>query len=140
MNTLTNVKRETTILELPQAEWSRLLDFEPFASGGLPNPEYWRIVVAIDEESRQIVGFTCLYTAVHFEPIWIDPAHRNQPNLFRGLWQVSKQILDEHGVQMIFAVVPDALPHQKALVEHVGFVPAPGQLYVVETDKVRIQE
>lgn len=125
-----------TTRELPAAEWPRLLDFEPFATGGLPNADYWRVVVAEDDE--QIVGFTCLYTAVHFEPIWIDPAHRHQPALFRGLWQESRRILDEHGVQMIFAVVPDHLPHQKQLVEHVGFTPAPGQLYVVETEKVRI--
>ena len=128
----------TTIRELPSEEWPRLLDFEPFASAGLPNADFWRVIVG--EDDGRIIGFTCIYTAVHFEPVWTDPAYRHQPDLFRGLWRESKKILDEHGVQMIFAVVPDSLPHQKALVEHVGFVPAPGQLYVVETDKVRIPE
>lgn len=125
-----------TVRELPSEDWGRLLDFEPFATGGLPPADHWRICIA--EEDGQIVGFTCLYQAVHFEPIWIDPSHRHQPGLFAGLWQASKQILDEHGVQMIFACVPDSLPQQQRLVEKVGFLPQPGQLYIVETEKVRI--
>lgn len=124
------------VRELPSAEWSRLLNFEPFASAGLPNADYWRVVVAEDE--GQIVGFTCMYTAVHFEPIWIDPHHQHQPGLFRDLWQASKAILAEHDVQMIFTVVPDVLPAQQALVERFGFVAAPGQLYIGHVEQIGV--
>jgi len=124
------------IRQLPPEEWPRLLAFEPFASGGIPPAEHWRILVA--EEAGQIVGFTCLYTAVHFEPIWIDPSHRHQPGLFAELWRASKTILDEYGVQLLFVQVPDTLPQQKRLVERFGFVAAPGQLYIGEVEKVGV--
>ena len=125
-----------TVRVLPPEEWTRLRDHEPFASGGLPDPEYWRIIVA--EQGDRIVAFTCLYTAVHYEPIWIHPEFRHRPQLFQDLWQASKAVLDQAGVQLLFAQVPDTLPQQKRLVEKFGFQPAPGQLYVLEVSKATI--
>lgn len=118
-----------TVRVLPPEDWGRLRDHEPFTTGGLPDPEYWRIVVA--EQGDRIVAFTCLYTAVHYEPIWIHPEFRHRPQLFLDLWRASKAILDEAGVQLLFAQVPDSLPHQKRMVEKFGFQPAPGQLYLL---------
>jgi len=129
---------DVTVRELPPEEWSRLASYEPFASGGIPPAAHWRIVVA--EEAGVLVGFTCLYEAVHLEPVWIAPSHRHQPGLFAGLWRESRRILDANGVQMIFAVVGDHLPQQQALVERFGFTPAPGRLYLCDVTQTVIKE
>ena len=127
---------DTLVRELPAAEWYRLAEFEPFASGGLPDPSHWKVVVG--EEAGSIVAFTCLYEAVHYEPIWIAESHRHRPGLFAGLWRETRRILDAHGVGMIFATVPDTLPRQQALVERFGFIPATGRLYVCDVSQTRI--
>lgn len=118
-----------TVRVLPPEEWPRLRDHDPFTTGGLPDPAHWRIIVA--EQDTRIVAFTCLYEAVHYEPIWIHEDFRRHPQLFQDLWHVSKQVLDEAGVQLLFAQVPDTLPQQKRLIEKFGFQPAPGQLYLL---------
>lgn len=133
MQTATDI----TVRELPAAEWERLRAFEPFASGGLPDaPEHWRVIVA--EEAGTIVGFTCMYQTVHYEPIYIDPAHRHQPGLFAGLWRESKRIFDAHGIQLIHVTVPNSLPSQQRMVERFGFIPADGKLYLGEVDKIGV--
>ena len=123
------VHQAPTVRLLPPNDWVGLQDHEPFTTGGLPDPEHWRIIVA--EQGERIVAFTCLYTAVHYEPIWIHEDFRRHPHLFQDLWQASKQVLDEAGVSLLFAQVPDTLPHQKRLIEKFGFQPAPGQLYLL---------
>lgn len=125
-----------TVRVLPPEDWSRLRDHPPFDQGGLPDPTHWRIVVA--EEGDRIVAFTCLFTAVHYEPIWIHPEFRHRPQLFQALWRESKAILDEEGVQLLFAQVPDTLPLQKKLVEKFGFQQAPGTLYLLEVARAKV--
>src|SRR5262245_49262788 len=122
--------------ELDASQWYRLLDFEPFASGGIPSPPHWRIVVA--EDGGEIIAFTCLYTAVHYEPIWIDARHRHRPGLFAELWRQSKAICEECGVKLIFSVVSDTLPQQQELVQRFGFHRAPGQLFLGDVEKIGV--
>lgn len=117
---------------LPAEEWPRLLTFEPFASGGLPTPDQWRIIVA--EEAGQIVAFCCVFAAAHLEPWYIAPSHRRHPGVARGLVRASYQLLRELDIGAAFAIVSDLQPEQQAIVERLGFTAAPGRLYTIAVD------
>jgi len=120
---------------LPPEEWDRLRTFPDFL-GGLPDPSHWRIIVA--EDAGQILAYNCLYEAVHAEPLWIRPDHRHHAHLFRDLWRVTKQTLEEAGVDLVHVCVPDTLPGQQRLVEKFGGIPAPGKLYLLEIGKAAL--
>ena len=126
---------DLTIRQLPPAEWTRLLPFEPFVTEGLPMPEQWRIIVA--ERAGIIVGFCCVFAAAHLEPWYIAPSHRRNPAVARGLVRVSRQVLEQEGIGAAFAVVSDTLPEQQAIVERLGFVPAPGKLYAIDVANLK---
>src|SRR5262245_66643005 len=99
-----------TVRQLPPEEFPRLASFEPFASHGLPDPTHWRVIVA--EVDSAIVGFVCLFEAVHLEPLWGAPAYRARPRPFHQLltdpWPDAQSALHEAGVQVVLAGVPDA--------------------------------
>ena len=120
--------------ELPTDEWWRLLGFEPWVTQGqMPPPEHWRFVVA--EEEGEIVGYCALYTAVHWEPWVIQPAHQKRPGLVRSLIRAGLDILAESQVQVAFCL---AEGDTAALVEHFGFAPHPAHLYVVSVPAIRV--
>ena len=133
----TAVQLTTTVRELPEAEWPRVLEFEPFATHGIPVGEHWRIIVA--EQDGHVVGFCCLFDAVHFEPWYIRPDQRGNPAVVRGLLRESRQMLTEAGIKGVFAVVersasglvPLSYEH---MLSRLGFRPAQGQLYFLATD------
>jgi N-acetylglutamate synthase-like GNAT family acetyltransferase len=114
---------------LPPDEWHRLTAFEPFASHGLPTVEHWRVIVG--EVEGEIIGFCCLFNAVHWEPWWIAPAHRKNPGLLRQLVDKTGDELRAAGVQTVFVCVGDDIPDQQALVQRFGFEEAPGKLYML---------
>lgn len=138
--TVTNsVTADAAIRVLPVDEWPRLLAHEPFASGGLPDPTFWRIIVAEQPDgagSSRIVAFVCLWTAIHCEPVWFDPAVRNHPKLFMGLWHAARQQVEASGASMVFATIDDDRPDLQALWQSFGFVGAPGRLYIGALDQL----
>ena len=121
-----------TVRRLPPEEWGRLAHFEPFASGGLPTADQWRIIVA--EADGDIVGFCCVFAAAHLEPWYIAPSHQRNPAVGRGLIRASRDLLRELDIGAAFAVVSDTLPEQQAIVQRLGFVEAPGKLYVLNVE------
>ncbi|HEY6415242.1 MAG TPA: hypothetical protein VIX41_03355 [Acidimicrobiales bacterium] len=130
-----------TVRVLPPEEWARLSAYEPFRSGGLPDPTHWRVLVA--EVGPDLVGFVCLFDAVHLEPLWIAPEYRLRPRLFEqlltDLWSGARAILRDAEVQAVFAVVDDDhRPRGARFVEHLGFRPAQAQLFVVPVSDLRL--
>jgi hypothetical protein len=123
------------VRQLPPEEWHRLNDFEPFATHGLPTVEHWRVVVA--EDGDQIVGFCCLFNAVHWEPWWVHESYQKRPGLLRQMIRHGKGLLHDAGVDCVFVVVGDELPAQQALVERFGFSPVPGKFYFLTLDGAR---
>lgn len=120
--------------ELPPAEWARLLGYEPFASGGLPPSDQWRILVC--EVAGEIVGFTCVFAGAHWEPWFVEPAYQRHPGVIRGLIRGGRDLLLANGIGAAFVVVGDDQPELQAQVERMGFVPAPGRLYTIAPEKV----
>lgn len=114
---------------LPPDEWHRLAAFEPFTSHGLPTVEHWRVIVG--EVDGAIVGFCCLFNAVHWEPWWIDPAYRKHPGLLRQMVDKTGDELRAAKVTNVFVCVGDDIPDQQALVQRFGFEEAPGKLYML---------
>jgi len=124
--------RGVTVRRLPPEEWATIADWEPFASGGLPAVDQWRIIVA--EDAGVIVGFCCVFAAAHWEPWSIAPSHRRNPAVARGLIRAGRDLLQELGIEAAFAVVSDAAPEQQAIVERLGFMAAPGKLFTVAVE------
>lgn len=124
-----------TVRRLPPEDWHRIAAFEPFATGGLPSPEQWRIIIA--EEGDQVVGFCCVFAAAHWEPWHIAPSHRRNPAVARGLIREGIKVLQAEGIEAAFAVVRDSQPEQQAIVERLGFTPAPGKLYTIAVDDLQ---
>lgn len=132
------VATELSIRELPQDEWERLAEIEPFATYGIPsgaNAEAWKIIVA--EVAGEVVGFTGLFNAVHWEPWWIDPNYRQHPGLVRGLIRAGLEMLEDSEVSSVFATVGDEAI--AGLVERLGFIPAPGRLYLLYVPDITIR-
>jgi hypothetical protein len=115
---------------LSPEEYPRLASYEPFATHGLPDPTHWRVVVA--EADSQIIGFVCLFEAVHMEPFWLDPRYRHHAKLFTDLWRETRTLLDQAGVETVFATIDDATVRASGqFLEHLGFRPSPGYLYIL---------
>lgn len=120
-----------TCRPLLHSEWPLLLDLaiEPFASCGLPDRDHWIIVGAFDGEA--LVAISALYETVHNDPWWIAPGYRRSPSLVAEMWRATKAVLDEKGVEGIHVTVRDDQPEVQAMVERLGYTPAPGKLYIL---------
>lgn len=116
---------------LPVAEWGKIVEagIEPFASRGLPEEsDHWRMLVA--EEEGRILGVSCL-TEVVQNHWFITPGSRRNPAIVQGLWSATQQLLTEAGVGLLYATVSDDQPEVQDMVERLGYVKAPGQLYLL---------
>lgn len=124
------------IRTLPSDEWDRLLDFEPWATHGcMPAEEHWTFIVAEEVAGGEILAYTGIYNAVHWEPWYIRPEHRGRPGLVRGLIREGLTVLRENGVGAAFCL---ASAETAKLVEHFGFTPAPGKLYILSVQEIRV--
>ena len=112
---------------LPVEEWYRVTDREPFASGGLPDPENWRIVVV--ERDGAIVGMSCLFDTVHWDLFQVDEAERGNPVVFREMVESGVRVMDAHGIDLVHTTIRFGHPDLARMLERVGFEPAPGALY-----------
>lgn len=121
------------VRELPPEEWERLLPFPPFDVGGLPAPEYNRIIVAeLGGPGGEIVAYWMVLTCVHTEPVWIHPEHRSRPGLIRRLWGGVRDILREANVTIAFACITDAdAVRNVPLAMRLGFEKLAGDLFYI---------
>ena len=121
-------------------EWPRLLTdgIEPYATYGLPEPGHWIILAAIDEDGT-IVGTSTLVETVQ-NHWYISPHTRRNPVVVDQLWQATRAVLDAHRVETIHATVSDDQPDVQAMVERLGYVPAPGKLYALTVARCLLNE
>jgi hypothetical protein len=112
---------------LPPEEWEKIAAREPFVSGGLPDPTYWRIVVV--EDDGQIVGSCALLDTVHWDAWNVDPAYRGNPVVFKELIEGGVSVMIEYGIELVHTTVPDGRPDLEAMLERFGFRRAPGTLF-----------
>lgn len=106
--------------DLPESEWGRL---------DLPHqlPRGSRVIAVEDEEGR-IVGYWCVITAVHLEPVWIDPAYRGNASMVRKLWRGVRDVLVDNNVEMAVAVLMRDNPASH-VIKRMGFQPVNADLY-----------
>lgn len=112
---------------LPQEEWGKVAGIEPFASGGLPDPEHWRIVVV--ERDGTIVAVSSLFDTVHWDLFWVAEAERGNPVVFKELVEGGIAVMVEHDLKQVHTTVPFGRPDLSRMLERVGFQLAPGELY-----------
>lgn len=116
---------------LPTEEWTRLLDFEPFRSTGLPDrPDLWRIGVV--ERDGQILAFSALFTTVHWDLFHVAPAERGNPAVFRALLERGVETLVEHQIAVVHTTVPEGQPQLESMLERFGFTRTAGALYYLQ--------
>jgi hypothetical protein len=113
--------------ELPEAEWPRLSQHLP----ELPPSGLARIIVVEDDGGR-IVGYWCIVTAVHLEPVWVAPEYRGNASMWRKMWSGIKSVLVESKVKMAVAIVLRDNPATHAI-KRLGFQPVNGDLYFART-------
>lgn len=123
-----------TSRELPVEEAEKLKTVPPFDTIGIPNLAHTRIAVSEDEDGN-ILSYCFVADAVHVEPLWIDPKHRNTPQVMFGIWNTVHKILDKAGVDVSFAVIADeqSITHIPMFMK-LGFKPVPARLYFLVTN------
>lgn len=112
---------------LPPEEWHRVADIPPFSTGGLPNPDYWRIVVV--ERDGVIVACSSLFDTVHWDCFWAAEAERGNPVVFRELVNAGMEIMALHGIPMVHTTVPTENAHVIPMLQRFGFNEAHGRLF-----------
>jgi hypothetical protein len=121
------------VRDLTGAEFYLVEHLEPFASGGLPNPDLNRIIVAeAGGPGGEIVAFWMLATQVHVEPLWIHPDYQKRPGVARRLWGAVWANLQQAGVRLAFACIADSAAQNIPLALRAGFQKIPGDLYVLQ--------
>jgi hypothetical protein len=88
--------------QLGYDDYGKLKDKGPFKDQ-IPDPRTSSVVVA--EDDGEIVW--CAFNAVHIEPLWIAPEHRQKASVARGLWRELKMLLGDNRVQSAFALIAD---------------------------------
>lgn len=79
------------------------------------------------EEGGQILGYWCLYNAVHLEPLYLDPEARHRHGVVRALWGGVLGRMRELGITAAHATVGDAdLATNLPLATKLGFQVIPG--------------
>src|SRR4030043_137058 len=121
------------VRELPLEEWDRVRNLGHFATCGLPNPEYSRILV-VETDEGQIVGIWFAMNVVHLEGLWIEPSHRGKSAVGRKLLYGMMKFLKNENVKNVFTLSIE--PYITRLALHAGFKQLPGEaLVLVDGDK-----
>lgn len=78
---------------------------------GIPrlDPNWSKVIAAIDVEKGVVVGIMAAQMVIHAEPIWIDEAYREQ-----GLWREMADMMDGYLVMVGVAGVYNQPTHPEA--------------------------
>ncbi len=87
--------------------------------------------VAVVEDDARIVAYWVVWTGLHVEPLWVDPAYRRNPAVIRGIVQGMEALVTASGEPAAFCVIEDG--DTASLVAgyatRLGFHEAPGRRY-----------
>lgn len=112
---------------LPTEEWGKVIDIPPFSIGGLPNPDFWRIVVV--ERDGVIVAACSLFDTVHWDGFWVAEKDRGNPVVFKELLEGGVEVMQDYQIPMVHTTVPDGRADLWGMLEKFGFQQAFGRLY-----------
>ena len=112
---------------LPPEEWSKVEHIPPFDTGGLPNPQFWRIVVV--ERDGAVVAACSLFDTVHWDGFWVADSDQGNPVVFKQLLNGGLEVMAEFGISMVHTTVPTQRADLAAMLERFGFETMPSTLY-----------
>lgn len=125
-----------TSRELPAEEWEKLRSIPPYDSMGLPSTDGdWKVFVVEDADGA-LIATTATQVQVHWEPWWFREESRKNPVVVRLLLEQCLSTLKEFGIPYAFCTVAEDQPEIRSVVEHLGGIRAPGDLYLVNLDQV----
>lgn len=111
---------------LPPEEWSKLA---ACGAPGRPALDPLHTRVAVVEADGRIVGTVTAMRVVHVHFLWIDPAHRQAPGVWRRLWLSLQRIAVDWQVS---SVLTEALPPgMDAIVQKLGGVDGHGPTFII---------
>lgn len=115
---------------LPVAEWDRLVATEfPHVLPYL-GPEDARIVVV--EDGDEIVGCWGLMPMWHVEGLWVSPAYRHTPSVFRRLFALMRREIQAVAPRWLMTGAQDDVVAE-LLTKHAGAVKVPMEQYMIRT-------
>ena len=114
---------------LPQEEWSKLADLDPYCTEGLPNPKHFLITVVEDDRGR-ILAHAAIFDTVHWDVFRIVPDQARNPAVARHLATIGYQTLQGLGVPSVHLSVSPDHPELVKMAEQLGFHPSPLRLYI----------
>lgn len=125
--------RATTVARvLPADEWHKLRDF-PIATRGLPDPDTAALIVS-ETVDGTIKGVWGCFLQPMLDGLWVAPDARH--TLVAGqLLREMKALLATYGIATAFTVIQD--PAVMAIAHKAGFVPVPGDLWMLPVEKDR---
>lgn len=100
-------------------------------------PDSWLHLTV--EQDGVLVGRCELFTAVHWDGWWIAPEARGGGVVLKALVHAALALLQQAGLDTVYTGVEDAGDEGiAALLEHFGFRPAPGRLYLLQVAEAAV--
>ena len=94
------------------------------------NPEDM-FVVAIEDESNNIVAQMTVAKVTHFESVWIAPEHRGNPAIVRALLGQAFALADASGARWVMGGADEGNPQMASYLERLKGTPIRAQFYAL---------
>lgn len=92
-----------------------------------PDPQWSRVIAAVDTDKDLVVGIVCLQLVAHLEPIIVHPDYRGQ-----GIARELAQMIDGYvtGTGLPGAYCQPINDKSKAVARSIGFIPLEHEFYL----------
>lgn len=112
---------------LPPAEWGRLSGRE--LATVLPHVPERDVQIVVIEDGDQIVAYQAVLRLPFLGGLWVDPAYRHRPGIWRPLVSATWQAVHRWTDRWAFTFTPQAMT--PFVVEHFATVPIEGHVFFV---------
>jgi hypothetical protein len=89
--------------------------------------------IAVVEEDGVILAYWVVWYALHMEPLWVHPDHRQRPAVIKHIMRQAQEIVIASEAPAAFCIVEDVEAGEvvAGYADRLGFMRAPGALFYV---------